>query len=184
MRASQWLLGLATTTAVMAAVASGCGGSASSGNSNDSGAQDVTTDHVEAAVEAAAEAGPEAASDACMSDAMLSGFPVYDGSIPGSDASAAVCLQCVEMACPNLPAECNAICGCPAQFLTFEACINGGGSLLDCGPDLEMTGLTETDVACAAACATTCGFTFGGDGGDGGNNNDGGDGSMGDAAEQ
>jgi hypothetical protein len=181
MRASQWLLGLATTTAVMAAVASGCGGSASSGNSNDSGAQDVTTDHVEAAVEAAAEAAPEAGPDVCTSDAMIMGFPTYDGSIPGSDASASACLGCVMAACPQLPAECNMICGCPDAFLMFESCINGGGSLEDCGPDLLSAGLPMTDFYCAVGCASTCGFTIPTDGGDGG---DGGDGSMGDAAEQ
>jgi len=181
MRASQLLLALATTTALMAAVASGCGGSASSGNSNDASAQDVTTDHVEAAVEAAAEAAPEAGPDVCASDAMLNGFPTYDGSIPGSDASASACLQCVETACPMLPAECNAICGCPDAFLAFEMCVNGGGSLTTCGTDLLGAGLPMQDFYCGIACASTCGFNIGGDAGDGG---DGGDGSVGDANEQ
>jgi hypothetical protein len=181
MRASQWLLGLATSTAVIAAVATGCGGSASSGGGgNDAAAQDVTTDHVEAAVEAAAEAAPEAMSDACPSDAMIMGFPMYDGAIPGSDASAAACLSCVEQACPQLPAECNAICGCPTAFLAFESCINGGGSVTTCGEDnLLGAGLPIQDFACAYACENTCGFTPPAEGG-----TDGGDGSMGEAGEQ
>jgi hypothetical protein len=146
-------------------VASGCGGSTSGGNASDSGAADVTTDHVEAAApEAAAEAAPEAAqtSDACASDAQITSLPTVDGSVPGSDASAAACLSCVEMDCPNLVPECNAICGCPAAFLMFEQCVNGGGSVTTCAESdlLGVPGLSLTDLACAFPCANECGVTL------------------------
>jgi len=177
MRASQFLLGVAATVATVACVASGCGGSTNSGGPSDSGAADVTMDHNEAAAEAAPEAAPEAASDACPSDAQITSIPIPDGSVPGSDASAAVCLGCVETACPNLVAECNAICGCPQAFDMFEACVASGGSVITCGEtDLLSSGLPTGDVTCAAACLNTCGFSLdagsheggegGGEGGD------------------
>jgi hypothetical protein len=164
MRASQWLLGLATTAATVACVASGCGGSTSGGNASDSGAADVTTDHVEAAApEAAAEAAQEAAptSDACASDAQITTLPAIDGSVPGSDASAAVCLSCVETACPMLIAECNAVCGCPAAFTMFEQCVEGGGAVMTCAEtDLLGAGLPLQDLTCALGCANECGVTL------------------------
>src|SRR5271165_6635114 len=133
MRASQWVLGLATASAMVAAIAVGCGGSTNGGNATDSGALDVTTDHApEAAQEAAPEPTPEAGPDVCTSDAMISSINV-DGSVPGSDASASACVACVESACPMLIAECNAICGCPDAFLAFEQCLGAGGSVITCG---------------------------------------------------
>jgi len=166
MRASQWLLGLATTAATVACVASGCGGNTSGGNSpTDSGTPDVTADHY-VAPEAAAEAAQEAAADGpapCMSDAMITSIPIPDGSVPGSDASAAACITCVETDCPMLIMQCNAICGCPEAFMMFEACVNAGGSVLTCGMnDLLGAGLPVTDLTCAFPCASTCGVTLDG----------------------
>jgi len=181
MRASQWILGLATTAATVACVTSGCGGSTSGGPATDSGAPDVTADHaIEAAVEAAAEAAaPEAAADACPSDAQITSIPIPDGSVPGSDASAAVCLECVETACPMLIAECNATCGCPQAFTTFEQCVATGGSFLTCAEtDLLGTGLPETDFTCAAGCISTCGVTLPTEGGANEGGEGGGDGSA------
>jgi hypothetical protein len=182
MRASQWILGLATTAATVACVAAGCGGSTSGGSSNDSGAPDVTADHVEAAVEAAAETGPEAASDSpppCTSDAQITSIPIPDGSVPGSDASAAVCLGCVETACPNLVMECNAFCGCPAAFDMFEQCIQAGGNVMTCGEtDLLGAGLPIQDLTCALGCANACGITLEGGLEGGGKEGGGGDGSS------
>jgi hypothetical protein len=180
MRASQWLLGLATTAATVACVTSGCGGSTSGGPATDSGAGDVTTDHaVEAAAEAAAETGPEAApmSDACASDAQITSLPMVDGSVPGSDASEATCLECVETACPMLIAECNATCGCPQAFTMFEQCVEGGGAVMTCAEtDLLGAGLPLQDLTCALGCANECGVTLDGGGKEGGEG--GGDGST------
>jgi hypothetical protein len=161
MRASQWVLGLATASAMVAAIAVGCGGSTSGGNATDSGPGDVTTDHVvaEAAAEAAVEAAVEAGPDVCTSDAMITALPTYDGSIPGSDASASVCISCVETACPNIVSECNAICGCPAAFIAFQQCVEGGGSFLSCGEsDLLAAGLPMGDIDCAVSCISECGL--------------------------
>src|ERR1700722_3726173 len=116
MRASRWLLGLATTAAVASAAAAGCGGSSTSGTADSGTPVDATTDvGVEAAVEASSEGAPaDALPDVCTSDAMITSISAPDGSIPGTDASAQVCLECVQSACPNLVMQCNAICGCPA----------------------------------------------------------------------
>ena len=180
MRASQWVLGIATTAATIACVASGCGGSTSGGPATDSGVADVTADHVEAAVEAAAETGPEAASDSpppCTSDAQITTLPSLDGSVPGSDASAAVCISCVETACPMLIMECNAICGCPAAFDMFEQCVEGGGDVMTCGEtDLLGAGLPLQDLTCALSCAGTCGISL--EAGKEGGGEGGGDGSS------
>ncbi len=179
MRASQWILGLATTAATVACVASGCGGSTSGGPVADSGPADVTTDHVEAAaMEAAPEAAQEAAAEAgCASDAQITSIPIPDGSVPGSDASAAVCLECVETACPMLIAECNATCGCPQAFIAFEQCVGTGGSFLTCAEsNLASAGLPLTDFTCAASCASTCGVSL--DGGKEGGGEGGGDGAS------
>ena len=163
MRASQWLLGLATTAATVACVAAGSGGNTSGGNSpTDSGTPDVTTDHY-VAPEAAAEAAPEAAPDGpvpCTSDAMITSIPIPDGSVPGSDASAAACISCVETDCPMLIMECNAICGCPDAFNAFEQCIGAGGSVTTCGAGLLSAGLTISQVTCAFPCAATCGVSL------------------------
>ncbi len=166
MRASQWLLGLATTAATVACVASGCGGSTSGGAAPDSGAADVTTDHVEASVmEAAPEAAQEASVDAaCMNDVIITSIPIPDGSVPGSDASAATCLQCVETDCPNLITQCNATCGCPQAFIAFEQCVGTtDAGLVACAElDLLGAGLSAGDFLCAGPCANTCGVTLDG----------------------
>ena len=171
MRASQWLLGLATTSAIVASIASGCGGSSNSGGSNDSGTADVTTDVVEAAAkEAATDAAADVISDApCVPDVQITSIPVPEGGVPGSDASAAVCLSCVMAACPMLISQCNATCGCPEAFITFEGCLAAGGSLLSCAQALgAAAGLPLTDFACAASCANSCGVTLPTDGGNDG----------------
>jgi len=168
MRASQWLLGLATTSAIVASIASGCGGSSNSGGPSDSGTADVTTDHVEAAAQEAAP--PDTSGDvtdaACVPDVQITSIPVPEGGVPGSDASAAVCLSCVMTACPMLISQCNATCGCPEAFITFEGCVAAGGSLLSCAQALATTaGLPLQDFTCAASCANSCGVTLPTDGG-------------------
>jgi hypothetical protein len=159
---------LATSAATVAAIASGCGGSTSGGSSNDSGAPDVTADHY-TAPEAGKEAAPEAAMEAapCVPDAQITSIPVPDGSVPGTDASAATCISCVEAACPTLIATCNMTCGCPEAFDAFEACVNAGGSLITCAEtDLATAGLSPTDLTCGAGCLTTaCGITLPNEGG-------------------
>jgi hypothetical protein len=180
---------LATAAATVAGVMSGCGGSTSGGSSNDSGVADVSTvDHVEAAV---MEAGPEAASEAsmdaaCVNDVMITSIPIPDGSVPGTDASTAVCLGCVETACPMLISECNATCGCPEDFIMFESCINGGGAITTCGASL-LNALPLSDLTCAFGCASACGVSLEGgaqDGGDGGGNGEGGGDGASDATGQ
>jgi hypothetical protein len=184
MRASQVLLGLATASAVVAAIATGCGGSSSGNTETDSGT-DATNDvaHEAAPVEAAAETGPsDAASEACAVDADLSTIPVPDASLGDSGQTAAGCVTCVEAACPNLISQCNASCTCKTAFVTFEGCVAAGGSLTSCGLALaQSAGLSITDVACAAGCATPCGVTL--PGGDGGHEGGGGDGATDGPAE-
>lgn len=169
MRASQWVLGLATASAMVAAIAVGCGGSTSGGNATDSGVADVTTEKaVEAAVEAASEAGVDAPPEACTSDVNITDLPIPDASIGETGATVAGCVSCVETACPSLPAVCDMTCGCPAAFIGFEQCLGAGGSILTCAGGLaEGAGIPLTSLACAAACSPQCGLgtVIGGEGG-------------------
>ena len=177
MRASQWLLGLATASAIVGAVASGCGGSTNNNNGSTDAATDVTTDHFEAAApEAAPEAAPQdAAAEACPVDADVTWPTVPDASLGDSGSTTGACLACVQAACPDLLSECNALCSCKEAFGTFETCVAAGTSITTCGADLVSSGLPLTDCTCAVSCANTCGVTLPGDGGDGG-------GDSGDAA--
>jgi hypothetical protein len=182
MRASQILLGLATATAMFAAVASGCGGSSNSGSPNDSGAQDVTTDHVEAAVEAApeAEAAADVAVEACVPvDADLTTLPVPDASVLDGGVSIAACVACVRASCASELEACNADCVC---LDTIVGCIgNGTGINLTCAgssilsdPAVQGLGVCVESL-CLSDCSPPKAGTDGGDGGDG---------NLGDAAEQ
>ncbi|HEY8038577.1 MAG TPA: hypothetical protein VIF15_02235 [Polyangiaceae bacterium] len=182
MRASQWLLGLATASTILGAVASGCGGSSTDNGPTDSGS-DVTLDVVsEPAVEAAAEAS-DAPDEACAVDADISTLPVPDASIGDSGKPVSGCVDCVKNACPNLIPKCNASCACKTAFVAFEACVGQGQSLLTCGGALvNAGGLTIADVTCAAACTGPCGVTLpsegGSEGGEGGGGDGGGDGAA------
>jgi hypothetical protein len=165
MRASHWLLGLATSSTIVAAVASGCGGNSTSNPTDSGSTQDVTT---EAAKEAAAEAAPDVAAEAapCVPDAMIGNVTIPDS---GADSGTAACLSCVLNACGStLIPECNMICGCPQAFTAFEQCVADGGATLTCATtDLANAGIPLTSLSCALACASTCGVVLpGGDAGD------------------
>jgi hypothetical protein len=160
MRSSQWLLGLATTSAIVAAVASGCGGSSTSGGSNDSGAVDVSTaDHVEAAAqEAAPETGPmDAAPEvaACVPvDADLTTYPVPDASVGGVNLEA--CVGCLRSMCSSQLQACNADCVC---IDTIFACIASGAVSLSCVPASAQTDPAIQGIGLCAltSCGTPCG---------------------------
>jgi hypothetical protein len=180
MRASQWVLGLATASAIVAAIASGCGGSSTGSTSTDSGT-DATNDvaHEAAPVDAAPpDTGPsDAASEACAVDADLSTIPVPDASLGDAGQTAAGCVTCVQAACPNLVSQCNASCACKTAFVAFEACVASGTSLQTCAVALASSaGLPITDFACAVGCATPCGVAL--PAGDGGGNEGGQDGAS------
>jgi hypothetical protein len=184
MRATRWLLGLSTSFAVVACVASGCSSGSTAAPAIDSGAaQDVTTDvEVEAAVEAAVEsAAPEAAVDAaCVPDANLSSLTVPDASIGDSGVDVAACLSCFESSCPMIVATCNQSCACVSAVQTFATCIGTpGSSLLSCASGLmSIPGVGVTQLACALGCTTVCGVSLPtGDGGKG-------DGATGDGAAE
>jgi hypothetical protein len=203
MRASQWLLGLATSFAIVATVASGCGGSTNGTTPLDSGAPDVTTDHVaEAATpEAASEAAPQdTGSDACAIDASLSDIP--DAAIGDAGATTETCFSCIQTNCGSELTACNADCTCKTDVATLITCIASGAGAETCGAgvlggnDTAATALLECIAGpllggSGPGCLTQCGFTLPGDGGghEGGEagtaegGTDGGDGGDG-AAEQ
>ncbi len=168
MRIAGLVLGLSTSFAVLAAVASGCGGSTSSTPSNDSGTTpDVTA---EAAVEAAAaetgavDAAPEVApvSDACVPDANINTIAVPDASFGDAGATAESCLSCFQVSCPAIIAQCNQSCACVAAYESFASCIGNGGQLLTCGKSLLGAGISFQQLACALGCATPsiCGVSI------------------------
>jgi len=189
MRTSQWLLGLATTSTIVAAVAVGCGGSTSSGNATDSGsATDVTTEHVEAA---APDTGPETAppedapSEACAVDANLSTLMVPDASIGDSGATTSECLACIQSSCSSEVTACNADCTCKTDIVSFIGCVATGMAAQTCGLPLVTGGngpatalLTclagpafgGTGPGCLSQCGVTLPSTDGGgnEGGDAG----------------
>lgn len=171
MRASQWLLGLATTSAIVGAVAAGCGGSTNSGTPVKEAGPDVTADVAkEAAPEAAAETGPaDAASEACAFDGEVAWPPITDAAFGDTGINEGTCLACVEGACPDLISQCNASCACKEAFGQFESCFAAGGSLETCGAELATGGgLSFTDLECALPCASTCGISTSEGGSDGG----------------
>jgi hypothetical protein len=194
MRSSQWFLGLATTSAIIAAVASGCGGSTSGGSPEDSGTADVTTDHSEAAAaEAAAETGTmDAAPEACAVDANLASLMVPDASIGDAGATTSGCLSCIQANCSSGVTACSADCACDTAVVGLLGCVASGESVVTCGEPLLTGGdATETALlACLAGpllggsgpgCLTQCGYAGMGDGGkkegggEGGGGGDGGD---------
>jgi hypothetical protein len=189
MRASQWLLGFATVTAVFGAVASGCGGSSSSGGdtTKDSG-PDVTaaeTSTPEAAAEAAAkETGPtDAAAEACVPvDADLTQLQVPDSGLPDAGIDIGACVACLKSNCQTELQACNADCVC---IDTIVGCLSGGSISLTCVPsgalgDQAITGLGIcVESACAAQCTPA---TPPKDGGGEGGGGEGGGGEGGDAA--
>ena len=199
MRASRFLLSLATTACVFGAIAAGCGGSTNNSSSpGDSGSgSDVTMEAaMEAAPEAAKEAAPEAApeaaaeaeSDACTPDADITKLMVPDAAFGDAGATAATCLSCFETACPQIIAACNANCTCVSGFETFGQCLGQGKSLITCGSAFagNSGGIVTNplmQLACAIGCATPsiCGVSIP-TGGDSGMMGDGssGDGSSGD----
>ncbi|HEY3818882.1 MAG TPA: hypothetical protein VGL81_17040 [Polyangiaceae bacterium] len=138
-------------------------------------------------MEAAVETGPEAAMEAapCVPDAQITSIPVPDGSVNGTDASAAVCVACVQTNCPMLISECNMTCGCPQAFEAFEACVGAGGSVITCGEtDLLGAGLPITDLTCASACVSACGVMLPSEGGTEGGGGEGGIDAPSDATGQ
>ena len=178
MRATRLLLGLATSFAVVACVASGCSSGSTAAPPADSGAaQDVTTDvEVEAAVEAAAEAAPEAAVEAgCVPDSSISSLAVPDASYGDSGVNISACISCLETECPMVIAQCNMSCTCVDGVNAFAACIAmPGSSLLTCAGTLASTGITPSSCGAALGCAGLCGYNPTTDGG--GPKNDGGTG--------
>ncbi len=174
MRAARLFLGVSASFAVIASVASGCGGSTNNNPPADSGTtEDVTMEAapmMEAAVEAAAEAAaPEAAVDAaCVPDANLSSIAIPDAGLADSGINVGECLSCFETACPNIVMTCNQSCACISAVQGFGACLSApGGSLEGCAATLTtIPGVSITDLACALGCATICGVTLpGGDSG-------------------
>jgi hypothetical protein len=174
MKATRWLLGLATGSAVVAAVASGCGGGTNGAapivEGGTDGPEDVTmVDHVEAAVEAApADAAPDVKdaapkSDACVPDANINMLPVPDASLNDSGATAAACVACVQQNCGTLIKQCNESCACVDAFEQFELCIGEPGqSLEQCAlEDFQgIPGISITSFACALGCETPCGVNM------------------------
>ena len=145
MRASQWLLGLATMGTVFGAVAAGCGGSSSSGGgTKDSGPGDVTAEKaVEAAVEAAPEAAAETGSDACVFDGSLTNLTIPDAAIGDSGASTDECYGCIQTTCNSQLAACGADCACATAVEGFLGCVAAGTSPTTCGTGLATSGNTS-----------------------------------------
>lgn len=144
MRASQWLLGGATAATIVAAIASGCGGSTNSNPPQDSGA-DVTNDVAhEAAPEAAPETGPEAAPEAaaCVADADITKLNPPDAEIGDSAATQAGCYACIKNNCGAQLTACNADCACNTAVEGFLTCIYGGGTPISCAGPLAGAGST------------------------------------------
>ena len=176
MNAARWVLGLSTSFAVCASVATGCGGNQTPATIIDSGASDVTT---EAAVEAAAETGPEAAPEAavdaaCVPDANLLTLTLPDAAIGDSGGNEEACLSCVQASCSQangLLATCNMSCTCVSEFESFLTCAQSNTSGLTgleaCGSGLlSIPGISISQLACAAGCVNVCGVMLpGGDGG-------------------
>ena len=177
MNAARWLLGLSTSFAVCASVATGCGGNSTGAAAIDSGSgADVTTEAaIEAAVEALApEAAPvmEASVDAaCVPDANLNDLPVPDASFGDAGATAASCVACFQTNCPSVIAMCNMNCACVGAFEQFAACLGKGGSPTTCaGALIGVSGISQSQLICALPCVTSpsiCGVSIpaGGDGG-------------------
>jgi hypothetical protein len=146
MRASQWLLGGATAATIVAAIASGCGGSTNSNTTQDSGTDATNDVATEAAPkEAAAETGPEAAAETgptCVADADITKLNPPDAEIGDSGQTAAGCYSCIETTCGSQLSACNADCACNVAVVAFLNCVQGGGAVTTCGAGLATGGGT------------------------------------------
>ncbi len=170
MRASQWLLGLATTSAILGAVAAGCGGSPTSGTPVKEAGADVSADVAQEA------ATPEAATDsgaACDVTANLTSLAVPDASIGDSGASTDGCYACIQSTCSTQLSACNADCTCKTDVVTLLECLGTGGSVISCGETLYATSGSDTAaialLTClagpalggsGAGCLTPCGYSL------------------------
>jgi hypothetical protein len=194
MRAVRLFLGVSAASAVIAAIASGCGGSTNGAAPIDSGtAEDVTMEAapmMEAAVESAApEAAPPEASvvdAACVPDASLSSIAIPDSGLADSGINVGACISCftTEPNCAPVVSSCNENCACISAVQGFAACIGmPGGSLLSCAAGLTaIPGVTTTELeTCGITCATACGITL--PGGDSGTTGDSGTGDSGSATD-
>jgi hypothetical protein len=151
MRASQWLLGLATAGAVVGMIGSGCGGSSTNNGPADSG-PDVTQDQGAPETgmpEAAPEAAPMDAGATCAVDADLTMLQnVADAEIGDSSATDLTCYTCMQATCAAQLATCNANCTCKTDILTFLGCIGAGSPILSCGGGL----ITDTTALPLIGC--------------------------------
>lgn len=192
MRAMRLFLGFSAATALVGALASGCGSSSSPTAPQDSGPGDVTMEAMPQMEAAAPETGPDvveaAMSDgACVPDAAIN-LMVPDAAI-GSDGGSVspACVSCLSgtSSCQMLLAACNMSCACVSAFNQFYACLGmPGGTFTSCAMSNSslLTSLPQSDLTylegCGLTCSTACGFTFPSDGGEGGTTTDGGDGGT------
>lgn len=187
MRAMRLFLGFSAASALVGAVASGCGSSSSPAAPQDSGAGDVTTEATpqpEAAPEAAPETGPDVVDsgpNVCVPETSVSSIPAPDAALNDAGATVASCMMCVAQStgCSQLVAECNENCVCISAFEMFSHCLSSpGGSLFACAGTLQglaASGIDASTTACVISCATACGYPApSGDGGEGGTSGDGG----------
>jgi hypothetical protein len=194
MNAARWVLGLSTSFAVCASVATGCGGNQTPATIIDSGASDVTT---EAAVEAAAETGPEAAPEAavdaaCVPDANLSTLTLPDAAIGDSGGNEQACSSCFQGACSMLITMCDQTCACVSAFQAFLACAtvntDGTAGLVTCAETsglASVQGFNIMSAGCAIGCVNVCGVTLpSGDGGGGDTGTTSDSGTAGDGASE
>jgi hypothetical protein len=200
MRASRWLLGLATTLATAGAVVSGCGGSTSGGNNNTAkdsgGAADVTAADVvdsgkpDVSEAAAVDVVVQDTAPACSIDANITSLNIPDAQIGDSSASTDGCYSCIQTTCPSQLSACNADCTCNNDVGTLLTCIGSGTSVITCGTPIISGGASDTAglllISCVAGsafpggsgpgCLAACGYSVatGPEGGPG----DGGDGGA------
>jgi len=97
MRFSQWFVGLAATSAVAGAVASGCGSSSKSGPAD------------------AGNSGEENTVDSCTPTDLMVNAP--------DSAAGAACESCVMTTCKAAVMECNADCTCGATLNMVTSCL-------------------------------------------------------------
>jgi len=161
MLAHRWLLALAISSAMAAAIASGCGGMATSAGPTDSGAPDVTAERT---AEAAPEAAPEAAAPpeagapqdaACAVDADIAALTVPDAALGDSGVSTGGCYSCIQNGCSEELVLCNSDCTCKTDALTFLACVASGGDPATCGVPLLTGSIAGLGLAeCVGGPAT------------------------------
>jgi hypothetical protein len=177
---------------MMAAIASGCGGTTGSGPT-DSGPADVTLDdRGQAPSDAASDATPQ--DTACAVDADLTTFTAPDAATVDGGPSTEGCYLCIQAGCAAELAACNAECACKTDVLTFLACVGSGGSTSTCGLPLVTGSIAGFPLAqCVAGsalgglgsgCLQACDLSgvTGGARPDGGSDAASGDATSGDAA--